>query len=60
MRLFSAINDKQNSWVAWSDPNGVCLSAAIRRFEVRVKKEPDLAGKVETLKGELEVAIFQA
>ena len=36
------------------------LSAAIRRFEVRVKNEPDLAGKVETLKGGLEVPIFQA
>jgi Bax protein len=36
------------------------LSAAIRRFEVRVKNEPDLAEKVERLKGELEVAIFQA
>jgi chromosomal replication initiation ATPase DnaA len=35
------------------------LSAAIRRFEVRVKNEPDLAEKVETLKGELEVSIFQ-
>ena len=36
------------------------LSAAIRRFEVRVKNEPDLAGKVEMLKGGLEVPIFQA
>jgi REP-associated tyrosine transposase len=36
------------------------LSAAIRRFEVRVKNEPDLAEKVKTLKKELEVSIFQA
>jgi chromosomal replication initiation ATPase DnaA len=36
------------------------LSAAIRRFEVRVKNEPDLAEKVETLKEKLEVSIFQA
>jgi hypothetical protein len=28
--------------------------------EVRVKNEPDLAEKVEALKGKLEVAIFQA
>jgi len=36
------------------------LSAAIRRFEVRLKNEPELARKVERLKGELEVTIFQA
>jgi len=36
------------------------LSAAIRRVEVRVKNEPDLAEKLNTLKVELGVSIFQA
>jgi hypothetical protein len=31
-----------------------------RRLEMRVKNEPDLAEKVETLKEKLEIAIFQA
>jgi hypothetical protein len=42
------------------NPDASTLSAAIRRFEVRVKNEPDLAEKVETLKEKLEIAIFQA
>jgi predicted DNA-binding protein with PD1-like motif len=36
------------------------LSTAIRRFEVRVKNEPDIAEKVETLREKLKVSIFHA
>ncbi len=44
----------------WVKRDSLTLSAAIRRFEVRLKNELELARKVEKLKGELEVTIFQA
>jgi len=36
------------------------LSAAIRRLEARQKNDPDLAERVERLKTDVEVAVFQA